>query len=184
MTIKNTLSEYGSVTKFFHWGIFIIFVCMFIIAEIMMDMDKGPDKWQLYGLHKSTGLIVFFIILARILWKLVNIAPVLPNTMNSKQKMIAHTMHFILYICMLALPISGYVMSMAGDYGISFYGLFDVVNVLPINKQLADIAHEIHEIAATAIYILIPLHIAAAVYHHRVLKDNLLTRMMPKRKDS
>lgn len=177
--IKNTETSYGSITKFLHWGIFILFVGMFILAEVMMDMEKGPDRWQLYGLHKATGIVLLFIIGFRILWRLSNITPLLPNNMKPFEQKMAHLGHFALYVCMIALPISGYVMSMAGGHGISFYGFFDVINLLPENKGMAEIAHEIHEMAAEALYFLVPLHIVAAVFHHHVRKDDVLTKMLP-----
>lgn len=182
MTIKNTLEQYGSVAKLLHWGVFALFVFMFVVAEIMMDMDKGADKWMLYGWHKSTGILLLIIIAIRIIWRISNVSPLLADNMSAKAKTMAHLAHFALYICMIGLPVSGYIMSMAGGHGISFYGLFDVINLIAENKELGGLAHEIHEILATAIYVLVPLHVLAALYHHKILKDDTLTKMLPTKK--
>ena len=182
MSLKNTSAEYGSIAKLFHWGMFAMFVFMFILAEIMDELEKGEEKWMLYGWHKSTGILLLAIIVLRILWRISNINPLLPSKMKSHERILAHLGHFALYVCMIGLPLSGYVMSMAGGHGISFYGFFDIVNLLVENKELAHSAHDAHEFFAEAIYILVPLHILAALYHHIILKDNTLDKMRPKKK--
>lgn len=179
MSIKNTEDCYGNVHQFLHWAIFICFVALMTVGTIMTDMEKSDQKWQLYQLHKSFGLTVFMLILIRIGWRFVNIIPALPTTMPAHEKMLALFIHFALYIVMLMMPISGYIMSIAGGHEIQYFGLFTVPELLGENKSLAHWAEEIHEWTATAIYVLVALHVLGALRHHFLLHDTVLKRMLP-----
>jgi cytochrome b561 len=182
MQFKNTLNSYGFTAKTIHWLVFFLFVFMFITAEIMTDMDRGETRGMLYGWHKSTGMLLLVIVGLRILWRFANITPLLPADMKPFEKKLAHLGHFALYVCMVTMPVSGYVMSMAGGHDFAFYGLVDVPNILALDKELSKLAKEVHEICAWVIYFLVPLHITAALFHHFVRKDDVLLKMLPKRK--
>jgi len=182
--IKNTEKSFGSVARLFHWGMFLLFVVQFIGAEIMDDMSKtetllGFGKYDLYGVHKSIGVLLLAFVFMRLAWKLSNPTPVYPGWMNKMQKLAADAGHWGLYVIMFAMPITGYVMSMAGGHGIKFFGLWNLPNFVGLNEELADVAHELHGVIADVMLVLVGVHIAAALYHHIVKKDDVLKRMKP-----
>lgn len=179
MQIRNTKERWGLVAQSFHWLVFILFVTQFVSANIMDDMQPSPEKWELYALHKSIGVLVLFVVFLRFSWRMSSLSPARPLRMSKSQAVLAGSVHILLYVAMFAMPVSGYIMSMAGGHGISFFGLFDLPNLVGESKELGKIAHEVHEIGGTAIYVLVALHIAGALWHHFVEKDTVLKRMLP-----
>ena len=180
--LKNTENSYGVVAKFFHWFVVVLFIGQFVVAENMGEMRPDETwlsfgKWSLYGFHKSVGVLLIFIVLLRLTWKLYNKQPAHPEGTTKLQALAADGAHWALYGVMIAFPVSGYMMSMAGGHGISFFGLVNVPDLIGQSKTLAGIAHETHEILGGVTYALVGLHVAAALWHHFVKKDNVLKRM-------
>lgn len=182
---KNTSHHYGYIAQILHWVMAISFLGMFIVAEVMMNMTTlptntffGQGKWALYGLHKSVGILLLLLIVLRILWKFSNPRP--PILGRGIQKILASITHVGLYGVMLALPISGYIMSSAGGYGVKVFG-YKLPDLLGTNKPLADIAHNVHHYASEAVYVLIVLHLVGALYHHYVVKDSTFIRMFARK---
>lgn len=179
MCFRNTLEKYHGGFVLLHWVIALTFIGLFAVAEIMMEMAPGPDKWQLYGLHKSTGLTLITLVLLRILWRLSGPVPAHPAGMSLPQQLAAHGVHLGLYAAMILMPVSGYIMSMAGGYGITWFGVWAVPDLIGENKALGSLAHSVHHYTAWAVYGLFALHVLGALYHHVVQKDDVLTRMLP-----
>lgn len=178
---RNTKERYGYIAQFLHWAFVFGFIFMFVIAEVMMNMTTTPTntffgqgKWALYGLHKSVGVLLLFLITLRVLWKLSNPIPTVLG--HGIQKLLATLVHVGLYGVMIALPISGYLMSSMGGYGVKLFGL-PLPDLLGENKAIADIAHNVHGIAAEATYYLIILHIVGALFHHYIIKDDTFLRL-------
>lgn len=183
--LKNTKTSYGSVAKSFHWLVFAAFVVLYLLGEIMGDMKQeaapilGLGKWDMYALHKSIGVTVLAIALARLLWRAMNPQPDLPAGTAKIQTLAAHTVHWMLYVAMLVMPISGYTMSMAGGHGITYFGFWKLPDLIGLNKPLGALAHDIHMTAAEVIYFIVAIHVVAALFHHYVKKNNVLKRMLP-----
>ncbi len=188
MHLKNTKDAYGFIAQLFHWGIFALFVYQFVVAEAMEAMTPdikytffGAGKWALYDLHKSFGIFLLFLVFMRISWRMINPAP--QEEKAFIPKMLARLVHLGLYAVMLIMPLSGYVMSMGGGHGITFFGMWKIPDFIGKNESLAYLGHEIHEITATIIYVLVVLHILAALYHYYIKGNGVLTRMLPVRKN-
>lgn len=187
MTIKNTTTQYGAMSKTLHWLIFALFIYQFLTAEIMHALVAGvPEstvygvgKYAMYGWHKSIGMVLLFLALLRVTWIIYSPAPPLPTTLSKIDKFVATGTKLLLYTIILVMPLSGFVMSMAGGYGITMFGIIPIPNIIGENKALAGIAHEVHEYTAYAIYVVVGLHVLAALIHHYVKKDDILLRMLP-----
>ena len=179
--LKNSKTEYGSVTKFFHWTIGVLILGMLAVGAYMADYAPKDLKGILYMNHKAVGVIVLMLVLARILWKFQNQTPAYPESMPGWQKKSAIGLHHVLYIIMFLMPLSGYVMSVAGGHSINMWG-WQVPDLISPNKPLAGLAHEAHETIAAIFYVVLPIHIGAALYHYFIQKDNILQRMLPRRK--
>lgn len=188
MCFKNTKEYYGAVAKSLHWLVFAAFVVMFIVAEIMMGMVPAPEntfvgygKWDMYAFHKSLGMLLLAVIFIRVAWRFMNQTPAIEPKPALWQRLAAGVAHIGLYVVMFALPLSGYLMSMAGGHGIEVFGIWQVPDLVGKNPELARFGHEVHEISKFAVFILVGVHILGALHHHYIAKDNTLTRMLPRR---
>lgn len=174
--LHNTTTHYGFVAKFFHWGGALILIGLFAVAYIMMDMAPGDPKWAMYGYHKSFGLLALCWVTARYVWRDMQTQP--DSTAPTPLLNIAsQAMHYLLYMLMFAMPISGYVMSVAGGHDVFFFGIH-VPSLIAKNPTLGRLAHEAHEYISFALMGCVALHVAAALWHHFKLRDNTLQRMV------
>ncbi|MBL0941250.1 MAG: cytochrome b [Alphaproteobacteria bacterium] len=179
--IQNTRNSYGSIAKLFHWTIAFLIIGMYILANIMMYLSPSVMKYSLYDLHKSTGLLIFSLVLLRLIWRWINPSPMLPLSVPRVQKIASQINTILLYMLMIIFPISGGIMTTMSGHPIKFYNLF-VIQPLYYNlNSIAKAAREIHGYSAYALCILVSLHTLAAFYHHFVIKDQILRRMLPKR---
>ncbi|MDM8545660.1 cytochrome b [Candidatus Venteria ishoeyi] len=180
---KNTEQFYGKIAIFLHWSIALLFVILIVLGLCMTAMPDGDDKWVLYALHKSFGVITAALIMFRILWRFFNPAPAMPERFAAKDIMIAHLVHFVLYALMIILPISGVIASQAGGYKISFFGLFNMPVILAKNTSLSEFAEQVHVICVYIFFAAFALHILGVLKHHLIEKDSsLMVRMLPLKK--
>ena len=175
---RNSETRYGIIAKSFHWLMAILIIAIFALGLYMVDLSYY-DRWYKDSLeiHKSTGLVIAFLWLLRLTWKKVNNTPKALSLHRWEIK-IAHLAHFGLYTLILLICVSGYLISTADGDGISFFALFDVPATLTGENQ-EDTAGLIHKYLAWALIALVVLHIAGALKHHVVDKDDTLRRMIP-----
>ena len=131
------------------------------------------------SVHKTLGLVVFALIVARVLYRLASPPPALPGSMGRAQRLLSHASHWLLYLALFGMPISGYIASSGGKNPISILGLFDFPK-LPIPKEVGKQAAELHVFAQFILLALIALHLAAIVWHLFVRRDGILERMLPR----
>lgn len=168
--------KYHGVARTLHW-----LIGLAIIAEIVIGL--GHESWEgatwAMPVHKATGITILVLSLFRLFWRLANPAPALPATMPSWQVKLAHGLHWLFYFLIIAVPVTGWMMSSAGKYPLNWFGLFDIPKLPIVPKStLAGFAHEAHEVMAIAFIPLLVLHIGAALYHHFIVRDAILRRML------
>ena len=186
MALNNSSSEYGLLSKALHWAMALIIITLLGVGIYMADLPTDTEEqkqyaYQFFGLHKSFGVVALVLISVRIAWIRISPAPALPAVFEPKEKMIVKGLQGLLYILMIFVPLSGYLMSNAGGYPINFFGLAELPALIGKSKEIGGIAHEAHEIMGFAILGLIVLHVAGAVKHR--LKDkggesDILKRML------
>ena len=165
-------------------GLFGVGIYMTRISEDLIQV------FQLTQSHKSFGFLVFILAVIRVLWRWVNPTPALPVGTKTWEKGAAHASHFLLYLLIFILPISGWLMSTAsplndpGAYPTQIknmvFGLFEMPDLFPVgDEKLSKLFGRIHEVAAFALAGLLIIHIAAALKHHFIGKNNVLRRMLP-----
>ena len=179
--LTNTHQQYGSVSQFFHWVIFLLVSLMIICGFVM---EKLPESWQamVYLVHKSTGLLILGLMLLRLLWRWINKTPTLPNTMPTIQKMGARIIHALLYVILFVISLSGWIMSTAAGRIPTFYGLITVpFPGVALNKHLAENAANAHEAFISIFLFLLMLHVLASIKHHFIDHDDILQRMLPEK---
>jgi cytochrome b561 len=177
--LRNTTDSFGIVAKSFHWLIAIGIVGMLIVGFIMVGMENSPTKMTVYGFHKATGATLLVLIIMRLSWRLVNPIPQLPNSLHPLHHRMAKLSPIVLYTLLLLMPLSGFTLSEAAGYPINVYGLFTLPMILPKNPELSKFAATIHQYGAYTFIGILVLHVSAALYHHFVLKTNVLKRMLP-----
>ena len=179
MPLRNTANSYGAVAKLLHWGILALIITQYLLAEAAEELEDGPDKFATIANHKSVGMLILLLMLARIGWKLANRGLPQPVPMARPQQIAAAAGHGILYLLLLILPLSGWMMSSAAGYPTALFGLFEFPMLLGENHDLHEALEEVHETLFNAVVIVAVLHALAAVFHHVWMKDDTLRRMLP-----
>ncbi|MBX9977907.1 MAG: cytochrome b [Alphaproteobacteria bacterium] len=176
-THNDCTAKYPLSLRILHWVIGIMMIGMLIVGFVMADYVQPPLKYTLFDMHKATGLTIFGLTLARIALRLVASTPPLPSTVAWYERVLAKSTYLALYGVMLAFPISGYVMSSAGGYPISWFGMINVPLFIAKNPELSHTAKELHETFGYVLAVLILLHFAGFLKHLFIDKENLLKRM-------
>lgn len=173
----TTANRWSLPSVLLHWLMFVLIAAMFVLASMMEDAPKGPEKWALYDLHKSIGVSIFLLVIVRFVWNLKAAKP--QPIGNDMQRKLATAGHHSLYLLMVLVPVSGYFMSVAGGHNVPFFSFGDLPALIGKNESLGHFAHEAHEILATLMMLAVAGHAAMGIYHHAVLKDDTLKRMSP-----
>jgi cytochrome b561 len=145
----------------------------------MSDLPNSPDKFKIYGLHKSFGITVLTLTFCRILWHSFSNRPGPVETLMWWEKYASKALHYFLYVLLLAMPLTGWLMSSASNFPVRPFGLFTLPNLVEPDKIAAKIYQHRHGQIGTLIMITVGLHIAAALKHHFFDKDIVLKRMLP-----
>lgn len=171
--IKSTENTYGMVARALHWSIAILIVLM--IASGYAAGEVLP-KAVLIPLHKSTGIIVLGLSIARLAWWAMDC--VRPGDADlTWEKWPSRLAKWALAGLGLALPVSGWLMSSAADKAVTLYGLVAVPMLLAPDKELAHALGEVHETLGSIIAIILAAHVAGALRHRYILKDHIFSRM-------
>lgn len=176
MSLVNTEEEYGLVAKIFHWVIAVLIIGLLPVGLGMGALPNEPFKFQIYAMHKSFGLLVFFLGLGRIIWRFVSPPPEHLESHAKWEVTLASAAHFWLYVCIIGMPLSGWLMSNAGEFPVPFFGL-QMPALIGKNEALGDLFYEVHEILAYTLLFVLALHAAGALKHHVIDKDETLKRM-------
>lgn len=182
MSLKNTDNGYGFVAKCFHWLMFLLLLGAIIGGNIESGMPDGQEKYEMIMLHKSFGSLILFLLLARFAWRLLNPQPT-PIEGPAWQQKAASAIHWLLYLLMFAQPMSGILMSQSAGYPVGVFGLFTLPTLVAESEAMGGIYHDAHEIIWLLLSAAALIHIAAAIKHHVVHKDNSLRRMTWGNKD-
>lgn len=180
-TAHTPVKMYGRVAVALHWIVAAGLVFSVILGLIIGNVEESDATELVLAIHKSFGITIFVFLLIRLAWRLTHAAPPLPANTPAYQRRLAGMTHALLYVTLLALPIAGYVAVAARGRETRFFGLFEVPQWAPLNRTLSQNATTIHVYGQYVLYALLVAHIGAALYHHFVLKDDVLARMWPRR---
>ena len=175
--LKNTANSYGVVAKGFHWLLFLMLTFSIVAGNFLASMPKGAEKLQAAGMHKSFGAVILMLVMLRLVWRLMNETPRLPDETTAGEAFMAKAMHRGLYLLMFAQPLSGIMMSQAAGFPVSFFGLFEFPVFLAKDPELAKTFLSIHGTVWILLVIAVIGHAGAALHHHFIRKDNVLKQM-------
>jgi cytochrome b561 len=179
MTLRNTTRRWGVIAQLLHWLIVLFIVAQFTLATLFDQLPAGAKKLTLLSRHKSIGITILALALLRLAWRWNNPTPTLPDTLKRYQRALARLTHMLLYVLLFAVPLSGWLMSSARGFPVSWFGFFQLPDLVPKNKALYEVLLSTHGILAWTLGIVATLHLLAALKHHFVLKDDVLRRMLP-----
>lgn len=179
MAIKNSSQTWGSLSIGLHWLTLILILGLAMAGLLMTDLPNGPQKIQIYALHKSFGLTVLGLTAIRLIWRLFSTTPATAENTPAWQAFVAKLTHGMLYVLLFAMPISGWLYNSAAGFPLKYFGLFKLPKLSGYDPQLKELAGEAHETFFYVLALLMLIHAGAALKHHYLDKDTTLTRMLP-----
>jgi cytochrome b561 len=183
MQIFNSDKEWGAPAKFLHWLTALIVIGLFILGLVQVRWPVTPLKFELYAWHKSFGILVLALVMVRLCWRLANKAtPKLPEHMKNSERLAARFTHFGFYAVLIAMPLSGWVLNAAANFQVKIFGLFALPAIVAPDRQLAELATQMHHWLGWLLLAIFGLHVAGVLKHHFWDKDDVLARMLPGRK--
>lgn len=179
MQLKNDESRYGAVAQFFHWTIVILIIVQYTLANQADKLPLGAAKIAVLARHKSFGITILTLVLLRLVWRWMSAQPLDPPGMARWQTIGARISHIALYALLIVTPLAGWLMSSARNFPVSWFGLVTLPDFIAPSRPAYEFLHETHELLAQTLFWLALLHVAAALKHHFVDRDNVLRRMLP-----
>lgn len=162
-----------------HWLIALLIFCAFPLGIYMADLPFSPARLKLYSYHKWIGVTVFLLALARVAWRLTHPAPPPAAGLPAWQRIASVATHHLLYVLILAVPISGWLMSSAKGFQTVYLGIIPLPDLLTKDKEIGDMLATVHQILNFTLAALVITHVAAALKHYVVDRDEVLGRMIP-----
>ena len=176
MKIINTSEKYGLLAKLFHWFTFIALIIQVPFGFYLVGLEFSDRRIDLENIHILIGISIFYFVLLRLIWKLFNPSPKSEHNFFKGQNLIAKTNHFLLYVGIFAITISGVLKKLYMGEKLNFF-IFQYA-FKESNFQLADSFYEVHIYANYLLIALVSLHILATVAHHVFFKDKILKKML------
>ncbi|BCK87027.1 cytochrome b561 [Sideroxyarcus emersonii] len=177
---RSATRQYATAAVAMHWLMAFAIVGLFAFGLYMHDLPLSPWKLRAYSWHKWAGVSIFGLAVVRLAWRIYNRPPELPPHMGRAERFIAHSGHSLLYLLMFTIPLSGWLMSSAKGFQTVLFGVLPLPDLLSKNKELGDMLQTVHWSLNLVLAILVAGHVAAALKHHFVDRDDVLARMLPR----
>ena len=179
---ETNVNSYTRVAIILHWLLASLIIFQFSTGTFMVDIPKGPDspRADWFNFHKSLGLIITLFVIFRIIWRLKNPPPIMPESISSWQKMMSTLSHSMLYVCMVGMPLTGIIGSLYSKYPIKFFGIA-LPKLIENDENIKTISSDLHQLIAYFFCILITIHVLAALKHLFIDCDEIFGRMMYKK---
>lgn len=177
MPPSHVSAPYAAPARHLHWLTAVLIVGGFGLGLVMTGLPLSPQKFQYYAWHKWAGVTVFLLALLRLATRLVQPAP--PAQGRAAARRAAALGHALLYVLMLAVPLSGWLMSSAKGVPTVWFGVLPLPDLVPRDKALGDALRTLHQTLNWVLAATVAGHAAAALVHQFVLRDGTLARMVP-----
>ena len=179
MPTRNTTARWGAIAQLFHWVIVALIITQFVLINIEGNLPLGLQKLIWLARHKSVGITILGLAILRLIWRWMNPTPRLPDTLKPYERVLAHVTHVGLYALLFIMPLTGWMMSSARNFPVSWFNLVQLPDLVGPNRALYDTLHTTHAVLAWLLVGVATLHVLAALKHHFFLKDDTLRRMLP-----
>tara|TARA_B100001094_G_scaffold238744_1_gene234209 strand:- start:949 stop:1476 length:528 start_codon:yes stop_codon:yes gene_type:complete len=175
MHVKNTLTEYGLISKLLHWVSALLLIIQIPLGFYLVDLDFGPDRLSIENIHIVIGLSIFYLVILRLIIKIINPTPKLEPSIFNGQRILAQLNHVLLYVTILSITISGIFKKLFnGETLIIFFKKIKIND----NFEQAELFYEIHVLSNYLMIGLIALHISAVIIHKFFFNENLLKKIL------
>lgn len=178
MTFRNTQHSWGSLSKALHWIIVVLIINQWVIAERAEEL-KFSEKIAMLGWHKSFGMTILALAVIRLIWRWMNPVPELIAETRPWERVLAKISHLLLYGLIFAMPISGWLMSSAKNTPVSWFKLFQIPDLVAPDKAFGASMDNLHHLLFKVLVVVAALHIAGALKHHFIDRNDVLRRMLP-----
>ena len=176
--IDTNAERYTRTAMGLHWAIALLIFMAFPLGLYMHDLHLSPLKLKLYSWHKWIGITVFLLVVLRVLWRTTHRPPALPD-IAQWQRISSHITHMLLYALMIAVPLSGWLMSSAKGFQTMWFGVLPIPDLIGKDRELGKQLATVHALLNYTMLVLVATHIAAALKHHFIDRDSVLRRMLP-----
>lgn len=174
-----TARRYTTTAIVLHWLMALLIFAVLPLGLYMHDLKLSPTKLQLYSYHKWIGVTLLLLAVLRVLWRITHKPPAI--LMPRWQHLASSAVHFLLYGLFIAIPMSGWLMSSAKGVQTVWFGVLPLPDLIDKDKALGHLLGAVHESLSYTLLALVALHIAAALKHQLIDRDNLISRMLIKR---
>ncbi|THF55387.1 cytochrome b [Pseudothauera rhizosphaerae] len=172
-------TRYTATAIALHWLMAVLLFGLFAVGVYMTELPLSPRKLQIYSWHKWAGVTAFVLVLVRLAWRAGHRPPPLPDGMSALERLGATAAHGLLYLLMLAIPLSGWLMSSAKGFQTVWFGVLPIPDLLGKNEFLGDLLQGAHVSLNYLLLLVVLVHAVAALKHHLVNRDDVLVRMLP-----
>ena len=175
MHVKNTLAEYGLISKLLHWVSALLLFVQIPLGFYLVDLDFGPERLSVENIHIVIGLTIFYLVILRLINKIINPTPKLEPSVFKGQRFLAKLNHVLLYVTILSVTISGILKKLFnGETLVIVYKRIKIKD----NFELSELFYDIHIFSNYLIIVLIVVHILAVIAHKFFFNDNLLKKIL------
>jgi cytochrome b561 len=176
MTLRNTETHWGWPSKLLHWLTAVLILIQIPLGFYAEEIKLSPLKLDLFVWHKSIGMLILLLAIERLLWRMTGTIPKTSDA-SSLQRRLAQLAHATLYGLMIALPISGWIITSAANIPTKLFWLIELPAITGPDQALKSLAAEVHEVCVFLLIAILVAHIGAALRHHFILRDSILKRM-------
>jgi cytochrome b561 len=176
--LRNTDQSWGTPAKLLHWVVAVLVLAQICLGWAAVSWRLSPTKLDLFVWHKSIGMLILLLMLMRLVWRSVNVAPLLPAGMAPVERLAAHLSHLLLYMLLFLMPLTGWIISSAANISFRIFWLVPLPAIVQPDKVLADEVGRVHLALFIVLSLLLVVHIGAALRHHFVKRNDVLTRML------
>src|SRR6266508_3655653 len=177
--LRNASDSWGAPAKLFHWVMAALILAQITLGVMAASWRLSPTKIELFFWHKSTGALILALVALRLLWRLANPTPALPSGMAAWERAAARLSHLLLYVLMIALPVTGWIVNSASNVPFRIFWLIPLPAIVAPDKPTAELVALEHEGLVAVLALVLVAHIGAALRHHFVKRNAVLVRMLP-----
>jgi cytochrome b561 len=170
--------HYNTTAKILHWSIAGMVVVQFVLATLADNASSDLREIALLTNHKSVGITILALAVARIIWRFMNPPPALPATLPKWQVTASRISHWSLYALLFLVPVAGWLMSSSGGHSVSWFNLFQLPDFVGADAEMHEVYEELHEVLATLLLVIAGVHVVAALKHALIDKDGVLRRIV------
>ncbi len=178
MRWRNSTTHWGLTSRLFHW---LMAICILFTAGLgitMINVRLSPMKLEMFILHKTIGIGLLMAVVARIFWRMINVTPELPDSISKTEIRLARIGQVWIYLLLIAIPVSGWVINSAANFPLNWLGLFRVPAIVEPNLVIEETAKRTHLFLLILLGLTLSGHIFAALRHHFIHGNNVLRRML------